>query len=301
MKQYARVLLFFCMQVANVFGAMKIEEHFVEWFSETEVPTEYCAFQELKRVPLLADVVYVAIPWYQLIARDCLDKVSEIRVDGGFTICQHIWYKEIIPYVQRMGVKVLFATHACENERYGDLIVMPFPHYAVTGVEPHKVKDILYSFIGARTSPVREQLFRMQLLENCCVKKRPRWHFWLSEQEKALFEKEYKDVLSRSRFSLCPRGTGPNTMRLWESLQAGAIPIIISDKLTLPEGIVDWQDCVIWIRETEFKKDSSIINRVIKQISPEEENRLRKNGLEAYKKFSGTSFVTVIRRFYGEL
>jgi hypothetical protein len=302
MKRYVGVALFFCVQGVNVFGSMKIEEHFVGCFSETEVPTEYYAYQELKKAPLATNVVYVAIPWYQLIEKDCLDKVSQLKIDGGFTICQHIWYKEIIPYLQNMGVKVLFAAHACEDERYGDLIVMPFPHYAITGVEPFGHKDILYSFVGAPTSHVRKKLFCMELSDDSCViTKRPKWHFWLSEEKRALFENEYKDILSRSRFSLCPRGTGPNTIRLWESLQAGAIPIIISDTLTLPQGIVNWHDCVIWIKQKEFLKNSSIIDRVVKEISPEQESRLRKNGLAAYRQFSGSNFVSAIRRFYGEL
>lgn len=294
-----RGLLLLCLYGNYSFGGMKIHEHFIEWFSETEVPTEYYAYQELKKAPLAADVSYVAIPWYQLIKNDCLHKVASLKVEGGFTICQHIFYKKMIPYLQEMGITVLFATHAHENERYGDLIVMPFPHYAVTKVNPHPQKNVLYSFIGAKTQRIREKLFDMELLESCYIKRRSKWHFFLSRDQQSIYEKEYKDVLSRSRFSLCPKGTGPNTMRFWESLQAGAIPIIISDDLSLPEG-VDWSACVVWISEAEFLRDSSVVNRAVLGISQEKESQLRSNGLRAYKNFSGRNFVSVIRKFYGE-
>jgi hypothetical protein len=285
---------------ANSFADMKIHEYsHLSLFQKTLVPTEYYAYQKLKKTPLYVDVTYVAVPWYQLINKNLLDTVANIKVERGFTICQHIKYPKIIPYLQKMGVSVLFATHALKQERHGDLVVMPFPHYAVTGVSPSQNKDILYSFVGARTKQIREKLFEIPLLEGCYIKKRDVSHFNASAIEKELFEKEYKDVLSRSRFSLCPRGTGPNTMRFWESLQAGAIPVVISDDLTLPEG-VDWGECVVWISEAEFLRDSSVVNRAVLGISQEKENELRKNGLRAYKNFSGRNFVSVIRKFYGE-
>lgn len=44
----------------------------------------------------------------------------------------------------------------------------------------------------------------------------------------------YNDLLCRSTFSLCPEGAGINTIRLWESLAVGAIPVIILGKPHIP-------------------------------------------------------------------
>jgi hypothetical protein len=41
---------------------------------------------------------------------------------------------------------------------------------------------------------------------------------------------EYVLYLQRSKFVICPPGNGPDTHRLWETLAAGAIPIVIKDK-----------------------------------------------------------------------
>ena len=44
----------------------------------------------------------------------------------------------------------------------------------------------------------------------------------------------YTTLLFLSSFSLCPSGSGPNSIRLWESLAAGSIPVILSDRISLP-------------------------------------------------------------------
>ena len=42
-------------------------------------------------------------------------------------------------------------------------------------------------------------------------------------------EEEYIRVLEESIFCICPSGSGPNSIRLWEAVEFGCIPVIISD------------------------------------------------------------------------
>ena len=44
----------------------------------------------------------------------------------------------------------------------------------------------------------------------------------------------YKDLISESYFSLCPRGYGPTSFRLYESISLGTVPIYISDDFSYP-------------------------------------------------------------------
>ena len=44
----------------------------------------------------------------------------------------------------------------------------------------------------------------------------------------------YSEILGNTKYSLCPRGTGPSTIRLWESLAMGSVPVIVSDFLKMP-------------------------------------------------------------------
>ena len=112
---------------------------------------------------------------------------------------------------------------------------------------------------------------------------------WINHEGK----EEFKQVLARSRFSLCPRGYAPNSIRFWESLQAGAIPLLISDTARLPEGF-DWNRCCIRVAE----KDIETIPDIIKTISPDQELKMREACFDAYKMFSGENFISPITRFY---
>ena len=105
----------------------------------------------------------------------------------------------------------------------------------------------------------------------------------------------YKNTLSRSRFALCPSGTGPAIIRFLEALGSGAIPVVLSDNMVFPtiKG-VNWEECCIKIAE----KDYNTLRDVLSNISAEEENTMREKCLEAYKLSSGDNYVRNIRDYY---
>ena len=112
----------------------------------------------------------------------------------------------------------------------------------------------LFSFVGdAGTHPVRQSILRLQhpgakLIDTSqyCWDVR---HKGSPEQRRA-FEEDYARVLRDSRFVLCPRGWSPSSVRLFETLKAGRVPVIISDQWTPPAG-PDWQGCSICVSESE--------------------------------------------------
>jgi hypothetical protein len=59
---------------------------------------------------------------------------------------------------------------------------------------------------------------------------------------------EYENNLKSSEFVFCLRGTGNYSIRFYESLKGGRIPVIINDDIVMPfkEGLIDWPSiCVI--------------------------------------------------------
>lgn len=272
----------------------------VDLFELDYVDTEYSAFKELQKKPVNKAVNYLVVPWARLINLQQLDQFPNLHINGGFTICQHIKYHLIIPILKKIGINVLFSPHALKNEICDGVHVFPFPHRAVNGVEPLR-KDILYSFIGYNSHAVREKIFAMPVLQNCIIKERLYWHFSpdslfpkeLTKEEQALEAIEYKNVLARSRYSLCPRGTGPGTLRFWESLQAGAIPIVLADNWALPKW-VNWNTCIIQVPENDVLK----INDIIKKIPLSLEHSMRLNCINVYKWFSGENIARVVHKYY---
>jgi hypothetical protein len=133
----------------------------------------------------------------------------------------------------------------------------------------------------------------MDHLENTYIVKRKKWHYWDKPKNIEKDSREYKNVLARSRFALCPRGTGPSTIRFWEALGAGAIPILIADDMTLPAGI-DWDAAIIQVAERDIEK----IPGILSTITLEDEHNMRLACLRIHEMFSGDNFVSVIRKYY---
>lgn len=271
-----------------------IHEYMIDFFVYEPVKTEYIAYQALKESPLQASVDYIAIPWSVLINQNCLARVQHLRFNGGFTICQHVNYEKVIPLLKCMGISVLFASHARSAKCYDKIMVLPLPHVAPHGAAPAELKNIFYSFVGvAFTHPLRKKLFAIKHAADCIVIERSSWHWRSSLKQQEWQKNEYKDILSRSRYALCPPGAGPNTLRFWEALQAGAIPVVFGDTSWLPSDF-DWHSCVVFMNE----KDISKVDRVLRAISCGQELEMRKNCLHAYKRYGDRNIISVIQRFY---
>lgn len=127
------------------------------------------------------------------------------------------------------------------------------------GTEP----EWLFSFRGARSAPVRERLFaqaeRLTKGLPANIHASPGW-FNHTEEEMRI----YLNEIIRSRFVICPRGQGTASHRLFEVLQLGRVPVILSDEWVPPRG-PDWAACSIRIRE----RDLALLPRRILEREPE--------------------------------
>lgn len=115
-------------------------------------------------------------------------------------------------------------------------------------------RDLLYSFVGAmNTAPVRAKLAQVN---------HPRSLFLDTSQEslpmllggtdaeRDVFWRRYAGIMRRSKFVLCPRGQGTSSIRLFETMQMGRVPVILSDDWVEPEG-PRWSEISIRIPESE--------------------------------------------------
>jgi hypothetical protein len=93
----------------------------------------------------------------------------------------------------------------------------------------------------------------------------------------------YNEILSGSVFSLCPEGAGPNTLRFWESLAVGAIPVVISDQWKPPagKGALKLEDCAIFYPASQLQN----LFAYLRSISAEEISSRQANCMQAYQEF----------------
>lgn len=98
----------------------------------------------------------------------------------------------------------------------------------------------LFSFMGAMSHACRRDIMRLKD-DQAYLKDTSEFNVWnTSDQELGVRAKDYASVLSGSEFVLCPRGIGTSSIRLYETLEAGRAPVIISDQWSAPEG-TDWR------------------------------------------------------------
>jgi hypothetical protein len=220
---------------------------------------------------------------YQDALRWALPRTTLVRA----TVCQHIYTMDMLPWFKQLKITDIFWSHATNRETQIEGIrIHPFPLYPVCAAEadsrqgaaiPPGKRRYLYSFIGAYEpglylTEARRWIFALPPRDDAYIERRSEWHFegavygeqiggtpqsQTALQAQRLREHQYTKVLSQSVFSLCPSGSGPNSIRLWESLGFGCIPVILSDALRLPGELSLWQDSAVFAPES-----SSAIGRL---------------------------------------
>ena len=229
-----------------------------------------------------------------------------------YTCCQHIQFSLLLDLFRHLNINHVYACHKqLGQDVMHDVRVSPCPLYAVNiedhtrnhdfiGVDVHNTtRDILYSFQGAYVkqhymSDVRERILTMQHPSDCVVTNTGGWHFeravyggGLQSDDTTVMNSheqsstsQYNQLLLRSKYSLCPSGSGPNSIRLWESLAAGSIPVLLSDTLELPKHEL-WEQSIIHVKESDVYK----LPEILSSYSCEQIDIMRHNCTSLYSFF----------------
>lgn len=75
---------------------------------------------------------------------------------------------------------------------------------------------------------------------------------------RAHYRNHYYHTIASSRFVLCPRGISPSTIRVFEVMRAGRVPVIISDAF-IPPGPCDWSEFAIFVGEKNIGSIPTIL------------------------------------------
>lgn len=255
-------------------------------------------------------ITFVDYPWSVIINKNI--SIDLPKVENGFVVCQHIDYEQMLDKWWDAGVRQIFSPHYISGALgYIWMDLIPFPHLAYNKLymSEYFKKEYLFSFCGAKwTHHTREQL--SDLIDNfwrekysCFFLDSGRWHLEKPSSEKNGFESFYSSLMGKSVFSLCPRGTGPGTIRFWEALAHGSIPVVISDNWEPPEFEVNffgqiynnWNDLIIRVSENSLEDIPSIL------LSVDNVDLRSKLCKLAYQYFSGHNFINPIKNYYKEI
>jgi len=276
---------------------------------------------------------YIAFPWATCIDRVRRGfSVSPPPPSGvdqrvpTVTVCQHIWALEHLDLFHRAGITDLFWSHTTKALRYLDGIrIHSFPLYPVRCATnppvqpllPPTQRPLLYSFQGAYSpelylTPVRHWLLDLPPRADAQLELRTEWHY-----EQAVYREQvlgqaadaarhaqlmaeadaYAFTLQRSCFALCPSGSGPNSIRLWEALGYGAIPVILSDQLQLPGPAQLWQAAALVVPETKAAVASLPSQLKALTLDPQRLVAMQQAGQLLWRRYGLNSFATDVVEF----
>lgn len=230
------------------------------------------------------------------------------------TMCQHVYWRDMAQTWRQLGVTDAWLSHCPPPDAHAEtgIRLHPWALFAVNvrdaqrraGIVENRdpaSKAVLASFTGAHAAHyLSNTRLRLRALENeagFVVRVTDRWHF-----EQVVYEEQiggqqpvqedgnamasYNALLSDSVFSLCPAGAGANTLRLWESLAVGAVPVLCGPQPVLPAGgnlpAIDWDRIVIRVPDEQI----ATLPSLLKAMPMSEVRERQQRGIRAYTEVS---------------
>lgn len=125
--------------------------------------------------------------------------------------------------------------------------------------QPPAAATHLFGFTGSLSSPLRHRLLAALGSDPAGIVRRSEnlWNRIMGDQPDPA-KADYARDLGRVKFVLCPRGNGASSIRLFEAMESGRVPVIISDSLILPQ-CVSWDRCSIRIAERDLRHVPAIL------------------------------------------
>lgn len=175
---------------------------------------------------------------------------------------------------------LIFSGSGKITDKYESNKIICIPHVVSPIHNPilNKKRDIFCSFVGANTHPIRQELYDIYKNNKNFYFKMDKWDIKINKDK----EMEFKDITERSIFTLCPRGNGPTSYRLWKVMQLGSIPVYIYDNKWIPwVDEIDWEDICIFIHCDEI----SYLDTYLMNISNKRINDMIRNIKNIYDKY----------------
>jgi hypothetical protein len=229
--------------------------HLIE-LAKKAINSEFNTRYFLAKSPEDADLIIYVEPWYIKLREYTYTLLSEELITKYPNRCFVIdcadtsW--ELMP-----GVYTGLRRYQIDRNRFrsGGYLTEYNPVCDQVYAEKKDIEpQLLFSFRGAASSPVRQKIFAANFSSTeIAIQQIYRWcdH---SGDEKLLYAEE----LINSKFVLCPAGNCPTSIRLFETMKMGRVPVILADEWVPPDGPA-WQDFSIQVSESRVKELPEII------------------------------------------
>tara|TARA_B100001057_G_C22765154_1_gene917365 strand:- start:47 stop:922 length:876 start_codon:yes stop_codon:yes gene_type:complete len=229
------------------------EAYFYDYFKDNKFDTDY---------------IYIPVQWTNyLISKNYGKNIEELKKFIHNNLEANKKYFTIVQYaggpLVTMPNTLIFSmggTFNTKNHKTSKVIPLPLIYDGIIEKRNNK-KNYLASYIGRPTHDIRLKVEKkLNSIDNFFIKNLDSMDSTIGNRNLNLFT----DMINQSHFSICPRGFGPTSFRLYESIKAGTIPIYITDKFFLPfKEFLDWQEFSVLLKPRKISSIPKIVDRII--------------------------------------
>jgi len=130
--------------------------------------------------------------------------------------------------------------------------------------------------------------------------------FQKTKSDSALRKKqkyEFMQNMLNSDYTFCCRGSGNYSLRFYESLSCGRIPVFLNTDCVLPYDFeIDWKKYCVWIEENELPLIAEKVAEFHENLSPQEFVDLQYSCRKIWEKWiSPEGFFANLYRHFSQL
>ena len=163
----------------------------------------------------------------------------------------YLYNEQDQPWCAMPGLYVSMPRKAFNPARQRSCAYLSLPNPQVLEVWRERISpDLLFSFLGRRGPALRQAVLALAHPRGLVEDTSDANFFYFPNEDTERRKRHYAEVVARSKFVLCPRGDGVSSFRLFETMAAGCVPVIISDQWVPPAG-PDWARCSVTVAECD--------------------------------------------------
>ena len=176
-----------------------------------------------------------------------------------FVYSEHAVPLWLVPGVYTNTARSIFSFRRTRASSYASRHTF-LKNSAIEKFDPNRKPDLLFSFLGGSTSFVRKRLLNQNFNRpDIIIENTSAYHHWnLKQPNREEQQRHYVEISMRSKFALCPRGVGTGIIRLFEMMEMGIVPVVMSDGWVPPRG-PNWDECAIFVRERDVARLPEIL------------------------------------------
>ncbi len=234
------------------------EAYFHDYFYENNISSEYN---------------YIPIQWTNYFVKNNYGKdLDEIKNFLKQYIDKSKKYFTIVQYAGGPLVELentlIFSLGGAFNtplKKSSKVIPLPLLYQTEKYFNDNNNKKYIGSYVGRPTHSIRVKLEKTLSKEKSFfIKNLEDMNSEISIANQSIFKKTMLD----SYFSICPRGFGPTSFRLYESIMNGVVPVYISNNHFLPfKDKIDWNKFAIILKSRGINKIPKLLKSKIENGS----------------------------------